>query len=225
MSRYRTFVFAAPFAALLISAIWCTGAILTGCHSNANGGNSLGDSFFPLAKGNRWVFAWFEHGREMGHDTVTIDMAAVVDGVKYYRAQAHWPGFAGGLWIRRDAAGNLGWVEHPGQRQTVFLYPSAKVGERWATGFAADPCADTFAMSDDYAIIATPYGLFDGTRQISAVNQCADNGWGISLARGIGPVSWEAITIAGPRHWLLIAADIHDDPLNPRATARVVDGD
>jgi len=32
-----------------------------------------------------------------------------------------------------------------------------------------------------------------------------------SFARGVGPVRWEAITIAGPTNWLLIEADIHDD--------------
>jgi len=224
MRRYDAIRIGLPFAASLFLAFLSTSAVLTGCHVIANGEGPAGDSFFPLARGNQWVYAWFDRGREMGRDTVSIDMMAQIDGVKYFRVNAPWPGFGGGLLVRRDAKGNLIWDSHPDTSNRALLKPYAKVGERWATGFANQPCADTFAMSDDYAVVATPYGLFDGAKQIGAVNRCADYGWGISLARGIGPVSWVNIGFAGTRTWLLVSADIHDDPTNPSASSRVVDG-
>ena len=83
-----------------------------------------------------------------------------------------------------------------------------------------DACLKSLALIDDYAVVNTPVGRFDGTREIGGGwIDCTDVGWTADFARGVGPVRWEAITIAGPTNWLLVDARIRDEHRGP-----VVDG-
>ena len=186
---------------------------------------TAGNSFFPLAVGNRWVFQWDGgDGGQKRADTVLIDNVAANGEDAYYHLRCSWPGFEQGRWIRRMSNGNLTWATHPRGPERQFLLFDVAVGTKWPTGLFE--CADSLSMYEDYAVVTTPYGRFDGVREIGDVGQCMDAGWGIKLARGVGPVAVSWITIAGPRQCLLVDAQVRDDaPTASRAgPKRIVDG-
>ena len=186
---------------------------------------TAGNSFFPLAVGNRWIFRW--NGGQTGQtytDTVQIVDRAVYGDDAYYRIRCDWPGFQEGRWIRRLGNGNLTWTTHPRGPERQFLLFDAAVGTVWLAGLA--DCVDSLSMQDDYTVVTTPYGRFDGAREIGDVGRCPDNGWGIKLARGVGPVVLSSITIAGPNHGLLVDARVADDTVTASGGGpkRIVDG-
>ena len=198
---------------------------LAGC--NTVSGHDIrpaGDSFFPMSVGNEWVFASYSGGREISRDTVRIVEVTYDGGWRYYRLQARWPGFGDGLWVRRDQRGNLVWASEPGGNGYTLLRFDENIGARWETGPGPQECVDSLAMYDNYAAVRTPYGLFDGARSFGCVPSCSDFGWGVTAARGIGPVQWTEVTISGGREWLLVTADFGDDMGSPEAPPRIVDG-
>lgn len=171
---------------------------------------TAGKSFFPLAVGNKWIFTCERVGDGKSlTDTVRIDAKTSRAGSDYYRLRASWPGFREGLWVRRDTNGNLSWSADGLGPEHRFLLIDVPVGSVWPTGLP--DCVDSLSMQDDYAVVTTPYGRFDGAREIGDIGRCVDAGWGIRLARGVGPVEVSWITIAGPNVFLLTNAMVKDD--------------
>ena len=70
-------------------------------------------------------------------------------------------------------------------------------------------------MWDDYAVVETPFGRFDGVQVIGDLARCPDFGWAVSTAKGVGPVRWVQETIAGPIEWMLTETRVHDDGAAP----------
>lgn len=191
---------------------------IAGCSRHGFDVQPAGESFFPLAEGNRWIFqtATYDAATMPGparRDTVTITGTARRDGVDYYLIEATWPGFySSGLWVHRTDDGNLLWSKAPGAYEGTLLNFNAEVGQRWPLGDDFGDCLTSLALIDDYAVVTTPVGRFDGTREIGGGwIDCTDFGWTADFARGVGPVRWEAITIAGPTNWLLVDARIRDE--------------
>ncbi len=171
---------------------------------------TAGNTFFPLSVGNKWIFLCEKAsigGRLV--DTLRIDAKTSRGGSDYYRLRGLWPGFEHGLWVHRDNGGNLSWAADGMGPEHQFLLFDAPVGAAWPTGLPV--CADSLSMHDDYAVVTTPYGRFDGAREIGDVGHCMDAGWDIRLARGIGPVAYSVMTIAGPNVYLLTGAVVKDD--------------
>lgn len=224
MRRFRmTIRMTAVGGILAMAALALTGG-LAGCRSASSVGiHPAGDSFFPLAQGNEWLFAAVTREREVIWDTVRIDAVTRAGGHSYYRLRAAWPGFSGGLWLRRDAGGDLLWTGRPGENEQPLLMFDAAIGERWGTGAGLHQCLEWLVMHDNYAAVATPFHLFDGARTFGGTTNCTDFGWGVSAARGIGPVMWTETTIAGLREWRLVNAEILDDKAAGGAS-RVVNG-
>jgi hypothetical protein len=189
--------------------------MLTGTTSSeqsvAWGVHPAGDSYFPLAQGNQWVFASYSDGQETSRDTIVIDRISYINGWRYYHLCVGWPGCRDGLWVRRDKLGNLIWAKEPGSEGQPFLRFDSKDGDRWQIdpGLRAD--IDSLTMYDSYAAVRTPYGLFDGVRSFGCLPSCGDSGWGVSTARGIGPVIWTEPAMAGGHERLLISASVGDD--------------
>jgi hypothetical protein len=200
-------------------------AVLAGCRQAVSRDvHTAGDSFFPLAEGNRWIFTASGIDGRVLRDTVLIDAKERAGDIDFFRVRASWPGFEDGLWVRRDSEGNLLWATRPGGVGGMLLRFDAMIGNRWGTAGLLHECIDSIAMFDNYAAVRTPYGLFDGARLFGCLPSCSDFGWGVSAARGIGPVVWYSVTIAGPHEWRLVTADIHDDCDAQPPAARVVNG-
>jgi len=210
---FTVFFLAVTFGAL---------ALLLACHSLSDDGiHPAGPSFFPLSVGNNWVFTASREAHDSAvqetKDTLLIDQTVTTHGKRFYRLRwTSWSGTRTDTWVCRDRAGNVHWSDSPESESHQFLVFDAAVGEAWHTG--RDGCLDSLRMWDDYAVVETPYGRFDGVQEIGDIAQCADFGWGVSTARGIGPVRWTQITIAGSVEWLLTEAQVHDD-LSPAPIA------
>jgi hypothetical protein len=180
----------------------------------------VGESFLPLAVGNTWIFQAEGHEDAVvptsaRRDTLSITGKAAMQRIEFFRLEGTWPGFSnGGLWIFRASTGNVYVAREPRVGGTPFLIFDAEVGQRWPLDETVHGCLSSLALLDDYAVVNTPAGRFDGAKEIGGGwIDCTDFGWTADFARGIGPVRWEAITIAGPTNWLLIEADIHDENL------------
>lgn len=191
---------------------------LAGCARQPVDVAPAGESFMPLAVGNRWIFEKQDPFNrdivEGSHpDTVSVTAKAVRQGVEFFKLEASWPGFeADGLWLYRGSNGNVYVSAKPQVGGTAFLVFDAEVGQRWPLGETLHGCLTSLALLDDYAVVNTPAGRFDDAREIGGGwIDCTDFGWTADFARGVGPVRWEAITIAGPTNWLLVEAEIHDD--------------
>ncbi len=190
-------------------------ALLYACQSAPSDDiQPAGASFFPLSVGNTWVFTSSRSLADstllVTRDTLLIDESVVAKGKRFYRLRwTSWSGTQTDTWVYRDGAGNLHWSDSPQSPTHQFLVFDAKVGKSWDTG--RDGCLDSLRMWDDYAVVETPYGRFDGVQVIGDVARCSDFGWGVSTARGVGPVRWVQITIAGPIEWVLTEARINDD--------------
>lgn len=191
---------------------------LTGCARQPVDVVPAGESFMPLAVGNQWIFEEQQQYVRDSYvasrrDTVSVTAKSVRQGVEFFKLEASWPGFEeDGLWLSRGSNGNVYVSAKPQLGGTAFLVFDAEVGQRWPLGETLHGCLTSLALLDDYAVVNTPAGRFDGAREIGGGwIDCTDFGWTADFARGVGPVRWEAITIAGPTNWLLIEADIHDD--------------
>lgn len=190
-------------------------AVLHACQSaSVDDIQPAGSTFFPLSVGNTWVFTSSrslpDSTTVVAKDTLLIDESTVVSGKRLYRLLwSSWSGTQSDTWVWRDDSGNVHWTDSPQARSHRFLVFGAKVGETWETG--RDGCLDSLRMWEDYAVVETPYGRFDGVQVIGDVTRCADYGWGVSTARGVGPVRWVQVTIAGPIEWLLTEAHVQDD--------------
>lgn len=191
---------------------------LTACARQPVDVAPAGESFMPLAVGNQWIFEEQQQYVRDSYvasrrDTVGVIAKSVHQGVEFFKLEASWPGFEeDGLWLHRGSNGNVYVSQKPQVGGTAFLIFDAEVGQRWPLGETLHGCLSSLALLDDYAVVNTPAGRFDGAREIGGGwIDCTDFGWTASFARGVGPVRWEAITIAGPTNWLLIEADIHDD--------------
>jgi len=208
IDRFR---FMAFFLAVSILAL----ALLHACQSaSLDDIEPAGTTYFPLSVGNTWVFTSSRSLPDsttlVTKDTLQIDESVVAGGKRFYRLRwSSWSGTQTGTWVYRDEAGNVHWSDSPQAHSHDFLVFDAKVGATWNTG--RDGCLDSLRMWDDYAVVETPYGRFDGVQVIGDVARCSDFGWGVSTARGIGPVRWVQITIAGQIDWLLSEAHVRDD--------------
>jgi hypothetical protein len=177
-----------------------------------------GTSFFPLAEGNRWVFA-SDPQTTARRDTLWIDQAHKVRGERYYRLRWRiWESLGQHRWVHRETDGNLYWADRPGGQKHPFLLFGAEVGDTWSTGLT--DCLDSLRLWEEFAVVETPYGRFDDVQVIGDVTRCTDTGWHISAAQGIGPVKWSAITIAGLDQWLLVEAEIQDDQFRTLAAGQ-----
>lgn len=190
---------------------------LTACSRQPVDVVPAGESFMPLAVGNVWVFKAEAYNDAVvptptRHDTVAVTAKTVVQGVDFFRLEATWPGFSnGGLWVYRASNGNVYVAREPEIGGSAFLIFDAEVGQRWPLDETVHGCLNSLALLDDYAVVTTPAGRFDGAREIGGGwIDCSDFGWTANFARGVGPVRWEAITIAGPTNWVLIDAHIQD---------------
>lgn len=191
---------------------------LIGCSRQPVDVVPAGESFMPLAVGNRWIYEKQvpdNLGRVEARtvDTVRVTAKAVIHGVEFFKLESDWPGFdQGGLWLYRESNGNVFVSKKPQFGGSQFLIFDAEVGQRWPLGETLHGCLSSLALLDDYAVVNAPAGRFDGAREIGGGwIDCTDFGWTADFARGVGPVRWEAITIAGPTNWLLVEARIHDD--------------
>jgi hypothetical protein len=202
-----------------------TGIAISGCRQALSRDiHTAGDSFFPLAEGNRWIFAATGNHRQGVRDTVVIDAEETVGDITFFRLRASWPGFEDGLWVRRNQLGNLIWAKQPGGTGDDLLRFDAPIGARWGKSGLLHDCVESVAMYDNYAAVRTPYGLFDGARIFGYLPSCSDFGWGVSAARGVGPVVWQTVTIAGTNEWRLVSAEIHDDLAARPVAARIING-
>lgn len=189
-----------------------------------------GESFFPLAIGNQWIFRqtpWQLAGAEPRPvDTILIDRAETHDGRRFFHLRGGGSSFlTAGLWVRRDASGDLLWTREPGGAEKLFISHNANLGDTWYAGLG--DCLDSLSLYDDYAVINTPFGRFDGVRELGDLAQCPDFGWGIDLARGVGPIRWMRMTISGPQEWVLSDLRISDEAARYAAQerARLINGD
>ncbi|GAB4316484.1 MAG: hypothetical protein Kow0074_04430 [Candidatus Zixiibacteriota bacterium] len=175
-----------------------------------------GESFLPLAEGNLWVFEvrsddGIAESEVRDLDTVRIDRVIDLDGQRYYRIRANWPDLAGHRWLTRAPNGDVYWTEAPGEPLFPYLLFSRDVGETWNTGLASG-CVGVLQMSDDYAVAETPFGRFDGVHMIGTTPQGRHAGcWGLSVARGIGPVLWFSGDGESPQIRRLVNARVRDD--------------
>lgn len=191
---------------------------LTACSRQPVDVVPAGESFLPLAVGNTWIFEAEGSGDAAAAgstrtDTLRITEKTARQRIEFFRLEGTWPGFNnGGLWVSRAATGNVYVVPEPKVGGSQFLIFDAEVGQRWPLDEDIHGCLTSLALLDDYAVVNTPAGRFDGAREIGGGwIDCTDFGWTANFARGVGPVRWEAITIAGPTNWVLIEARIHDD--------------
>jgi len=204
---------------------------ILGCSADAVDPQSAGTSFFPLSVGNRWVFQSDRVDKATipttQLDSLVVTSRAKADGHTYYHIVGSWPGFnSGGLWVRRDSSGHLVWAQSPGTDMGMLFDFDAAVGQRWPLGGGFGDCLKSLQLLDDYAVVNAPYGRFDGVRQLGGGwIDCTDVGWSADFARGVGPVRWESITIAGPTSWLLVSATIQDDASPLPEGSRVVTGE
>lgn len=181
-----------------------------------------GTSFFPLAEGNRWVFAAdpLTDPQAAGRrDTLLIDRVRYFEGERYYRLKwSIWESLSSARWVHREPDGNVYWADSPGGKKHPFLLFNADVGDTWSTGLNA--CLDSLRLWEEFAVVETPFGRFDDVQVIGDVTRCADMGWDISAAQGIGPVKWSTISIAGLHQWLLVEAQIQDDQFRALAAGK-----
>lgn len=206
-------------------------SVLYACRSsNTEEIYPAGQTFFPLALGNQWIFKsspWeFPTGQPAMVDTILIDRVENWRGQRYFHMRGSANSFLGdGIWVCRDQTGDLLWTEELGLPERILISHNARLGETWYAGLG--PCLDSLSLYDDYAVVNTPFGRFDGVREFGDLAQCADFGWGIDLARGVGPVRWMRMTIAGPQDWVLTELRVSDEAARFAAQerARLVNGD
>lgn len=187
-------------------------SLIHSCSSDSGANvHTAGTSFFPLAIGNKWILVSdLSAGMPKSTaDTVLVDNRVIRGSKTFYHVRSSLVFLRSVTWVRRDDEGNLLWCATPGEVEQLFLKFDGPVGHSWRTGMAN--CDDSLSMRDDYAVVNTPYGRFDGVLEIGDNRCCADAGWAIRLARGVGPVSMVQVTIAGARQWLLSGAQVHDD--------------
>ena len=201
---------------LIIATLLITSS---GCTKRSLEIHPVGDSYFPLSVGNRWIFEFrAPNGATIPgpvrRDTLEIMSHVHVNGHDYYSVRSSWPGLYGrALWLERLDNGNLFWSgapNSPGGSQ--YLLFDAEVGQRWSVGETFNDCLHSLQLLDDYAAVTTTLGRFDGAREIGGGwVDCTDFGWAADFAKGVGPVRWQVTTIAGPTNWLLVEARVEDD--------------
>ena len=211
---------------------WIVLVVVSGIFYACNSGTGdeiqpAGDSYFPLSVGNKWYLAQAVPSSSerpaIPTDSIWIDRTETVRGHQYYRIRSSWPDFKPELWVRRPAVGRLLWTVAPGYKEHPLFVFDERAGYTWFTG--RETCLDSLRVFEEYAVVETPYRRFDGVLEIGDVAACSDVGWGVSLARGVGPIRWSMITIAGATEWLLIDAHVDDDQLSKsRKVARIVNG-
>lgn len=187
--------------------------VVLSCSQDQGGGNESNGTFFPLAKGNSWVFLKYGSGTDSTFDSIWINYDSVRTTAT---GREHWYILRGTsllekrIWVLRDSVGDLWFTERDFETPEPFLMPSKVHGEKWLfRRYCAEP--DTLVVSDTGVTIYPPINeLFKHVRKISAAAACPKGDWEILLARGTGPVRWSLKTTA----WELIRARTHDDASN-----------
>lgn len=161
------------------------GGLIVSVHSaNAAGGHRATSPYFPLARGNAWVYTLYSNIQDsiLRLDTIRVDDVAHRKGKSYYHISTPWfPIFS--VWCRADSAGDIYWCNDPKEPEHPLLLFSAEPGEGWLMGgkFCVDstvriPC---LAGSDQFC--------FKG---VWRPGDCYDAKWLGQVEPGIGPVTW-----------------------------------
>ena len=192
------------WAAVLVSFL------LGSCSKNQGSNGQISDSFFPLSKGNSWVFLQLGSGSDSSFDQLTIRFDSVHVGLNgpehwYYLQATSF--LARGMWVRRDSVGDLWCTPGDLDSSLPFLMPSKNIGEKWEwQRLCVTP--DTLRVSETGLTMYIPSG--DWVRdicKISAKATCPKGDWELYIARGVGPVSWRCRGVI----WDLLRSQNHDD--------------
>jgi len=194
------------WAAVLVSFF------LGSCANDRGAKDQPAGSFFPMAKGNSWVFLKLGSGADSVFDEISIRFDSVRTGRNglehwYYLQSTSF--LKERIWVRRDSVGDLWCTVRDFDTPEPFLLPSKDRGETWLwQRYCITP--DTLHVSDAAVTLYLPSGdLLRGVLKISAKATCPKGDWEIYLARGIGPVSWSLGTV---RWDLLRSRNLDDAP-------------
>lgn len=164
-------------------------------------------AFFPLEPGSEWVYS-----DGISSFTVQVTGAALeANGLKYYEVSGYFPNDP--VKVRKLRRGSLGQVlEYNPAGADYLWYRFGNVRGSWRFESAGEiPCitGSQVSVGDAAAAVEVPAGSFKRSLRLDFLTPCADAGLTAEyFAAGVGLVQRVVETIAGPRTFRLVAAQL-----------------
>lgn len=166
---------------------------------------------FPLAVGNRWVYA--ARGRfEQQARVVTINSRQRIGNFVYYELEG-WS-YAPAL-VRMTPTGRLMAYNREAAREELWYDFAAPEGGGWTPEFRNE-CTGTATVLSGKTNVAVPAGDFADAFLVGyRGTECADAGFSEeAFVPGLGPIKQGQISLVGETVWVLVEAHVgpHNSP-------------
>jgi hypothetical protein len=157
--------------------------------------------YFPLQVGNSWLYRMIG-GRLAADDryrSISVDGTESIGDQEYFRVN-----YFGRLVLLRQAAdGAIIMYDRESATEKPWLALAAPTGSTFAT--AIDQCSSRGQIETRDAEVKIPAGEFAEAVQVGFRGNCADAGITQQLyVAGVGMLSHEETSFAGPRRWELV---------------------
>jgi intracellular proteinase inhibitor BsuPI len=157
--------------------------------------------YFPLHVGNSWLYRMIE-GRLAGDDryrSISVDGTESAGDRDYFNVNY----FGRPLLLRQDADGSIVMFDKLSGTEKPWLSLAQPEGSTFAT--ALDQCSSIGRIVSRGAGLSAPIGEIADAVQVGFRGNCADAGITQQFyAAGVGLVSHEETSFAGPRRWELV---------------------
>ncbi|MBD8526105.1 BsuPI-related putative proteinase inhibitor [Pseudomarimonas arenosa] len=127
----------------------------------------------------------------------------------------------GETWVWTAAGDEDVWIFNANQNRSYRMANfDAAVGTRWSLRLG--PCNNSAKLAQRGETISTQAGSFANTTRLDFTSSCADAGVGSAwFAPGVGLVKWSEASIAGPREFSLMEAEIGGQHYGATSSATV----
>jgi hypothetical protein len=180
--------------------------------------------YFPLAAGNEWIYS-------DGTSTYSVQVlreTVEANRVKYFEVSGYFPNDPAGVRkLRRDAMGQV--LEFNPNGADFLWYRFGLFRGAWVfeTGEQIACISGSRVSVGGYGeVLEIPLGIKERTLRLDFQSPCADAGISSeNFAAGLGLVQRVMNTIAGPKTWRLIAANLGSRlyPLTPYGVEVAID--
>jgi len=157
--------------------------------------------YFPLQIGNSWLYRMIE-GRLAGDDryrSISVDGTENIGDRDYFNVNY----FGRPVLLRQDEDGAIVMFDKASGTEKPWLSLADPEGSTFAT--AIDLCSSSGRIVSRGAGLSVPIGKIDDAVQVGFRGNCADAGITQQFyAAGVGLVSHEETSFAGPRRWELV---------------------
>ena len=157
--------------------------------------------YFPLQVGNSWLYRMI--GGRLAADeryrSVSVDGMETIGDQEYFSVNY----FGRPVLLRQDAEGAIVMYDRASNAEKPWLALAAPTGSSFAT--AIDQCSSRGLIEARDAEVKIPAGEFAEAVQVGFRGNCADAGFTQQFyVAGVGMISHEETSFAGPRRWELV---------------------